>query len=400
MNKQTIRDVEWAGKRALVRVDFNVPQDDAGNVTDDTRIRAALPSIRYLLEHGANGVVLMSHLGRPKGKANPKYSMRPVVERLFELLPEAREVRKTEAITGPAAEAAATALGPGMVLMLENTRFDPREEANDPAMAAELARLGDVFVNDAFGAAHRANASTEGVAHFLPAVAGFLMEKELEFIGGALERPKRPFVTIIGGAKISDKIGVIDNLLGKVDALLIGGGMANTFLLAEGRQLGDSLVEPDSVGVAAELIAKARTANVRLLLPSDTVIADAFSADAARQTVAVDAVPTGWRVLDIGPRTVQAYRDEIARAQLLIWNGPMGVFELEPFAAGTRAIAEAMAEAGARGATTIVGGGDSVAAVEQAGLADRMSHVSTGGGASLELLEGKTLPGVAALLDR
>lgn len=400
MNKQTIRDVEWAGKRALVRVDFNVPQDDAGNVTDDTRIRAALPTIRYLLEHGANGVVLMSHLGRPKGKANPKYSMRPVVERLFELLPEAREVRKTEAITGPAAEAAAAALGPGMVLMLENTRFDPREEANDPAMAAELARLGDVFVNDAFGAAHRANASTEGVAHFLPAVAGFLMEKELEFIGGALERPKRPFVTIIGGAKISDKIGVIDNLLGKVDALLIGGGMANTFLLAEGRQLGDSLVEPDSVGVAADLIAKARAANVRLLLPSDAVIADAFSADAARQTVAVDAVPTGWRVLDIGPRTVQAYRDEIARAQLLIWNGPMGVFELEPFAAGTRAIAEAMAEAGARGATTIVGGGDSVAAVEQAGLADRMSHVSTGGGASLELLEGKTLPGVAALLDR
>jgi phosphoglycerate kinase len=400
MNKQTIRDVEWAGKRALVRVDFNVPQDEAGNVTDDTRIRAALPTIRYLLEHGANGVVLMSHLGRPKGKVNPKYSMRPVVERLFELLPEAHEVRKTEAITGEAAVAAAGALGPGMVLMLENTRFDPREEKNDPEMAGELAQLGDVFVNDAFGAAHRANASTEGVAHHLPAVAGFLMEKELEYIGGALEAPKKPFVTIIGGAKISDKIGVIENLLGKVDALLIGGGMANTFLLAQGKELGDSLVERESVGLAGDLIAKAQASGVRLLLPVDAVIADAFSAEANTKTVSADAVPAGWRVLDIGPETVRLYSDEIGKAQLLIWNGPMGVFELEPFATGTRAVASAMAAAAARGATTIVGGGDSVAAVEQAGLAEQMSHVSTGGGASLELLEGKTLPGVAALKDK
>jgi phosphoglycerate kinase len=400
MNKKTIRDVEWAGKRALVRVDFNVPQDEAGNVTDDTRIRAALPTIRYLLEHGANGVVLMSHLGRPKGKVDPRYSMRPVVERLFELLPEAQEVRKTEAITGPAAEAAAADLKPGIVLMLENTRFDPREEKNDPQMAAELARLGDIFVNDAFGAAHRANASTEGVAHVLPGVAGFLLEKELEYIGGALENPRHPFVTIIGGAKISDKIGVIENLLGKVDALLIGGGMANTFLLAQGKAVGDSLVEPDSLEVARDLIAKARAADVRLLLPVDALIADAFSADAQKRVVSVDAVPEGWRILDIGPETVKLYSEEIARAQLVIWNGPMGVFEMEPFAAGTHAIAQAMAAASERGATTIVGGGDSVAAVEQAGLAEKMSHVSTGGGASLELLEGKVLPGVAALQDR
>lgn len=400
MNKQTIRDVEWAGKRALVRVDFNVPQDETGAVTDDTRIRAALPTIRYLLEHGANGVVLMSHLGRPKGKVNPKYSMRPVVERLFELLPEAKEVRKTEAITGEAAVAAASALGPGVVLMLENTRFDPREEKNDPEMSRELAQLGDLFVNDAFGAAHRANASTEGVAHHLPAVAGFLLEKELEYIGGALENPKQPFVTIIGGAKISDKIGVIENLLGKVDALLIGGGMANTFLLAQGKQLGDSLVEAESVSLAGDLLAKAQAAGVRLLLPVDAIIADAFSADAKTQTVAADAVPAGWRVLDIGPETVKLYSDEIGKAQLVIWNGPMGVFEMEPFAGGTRAVAQAMAAAAARGATTIVGGGDSVAAVEQAGLADKMSHVSTGGGASLELLEGKSLPGVAALASK
>lgn len=313
MNKQTIRDVEWAGKRALVRVDFNVPQDETGAVTDDTRIRAALPTIRYLLEHGANGVVLMSHLGRPKGKVNPKYSMRPVVERLFELLPEAKEVRKTEAITGEAAVAAASALGPGVVLMLENTRFDPREEKNDPEMSRELAQLGDLFVNDAFGAAHRANASTEGVAHHLPAVAGFLLEKELEYIGGALENPKQPFVTIIGGAKISDKIGVIENLLGKVDALLIGGGMANTFLLAQGKQLGDSLVEAESVSLAGDLLAKAQAAGVRLLLPVDAIIADAFSADAKTQTVAADAVPAGWRVLDIGPETVKLYSERYIR---------------------------------------------------------------------------------------
>lgn len=398
MNKKTIRDVDWAGKRALVRVDFNVPLDDQGQITDDTRIRAALPTIRYLLEHGAS-LVLMSHLGRPKGKPNPKYSLRPVVERLFELLPEAKEVKKTEAITGPAAEAAVAMLKPGQVLVLENTRFDPREEPNDPAMAAELAKLGDVFVNDAFGTAHRANASTEGVAHYLPAVAGFLMEKELTYIGGALNNPQRPFVTVIGGAKISDKIGVIENLLGKVDALLIGGGMANTFLLAKGLNVGDSLVEPDSVPVAQQLMARAEERGARLLLPVDVVIADAFSADAQRQVVDVSDIPAGWRVLDIGPKTIEQYSAEIRAARTVIWNGPMGVFELEPFAVGTRAIAQAMAEAAANGAITIVGGGDSVAAVEQAGLADKMSHVSTGGGASLELLEGRVLPGVAALQD-
>jgi len=323
MAKKTIRDVDWAGKRALVRVDFNVPLDDAGSITDDTRIRAALPTIRHLLEQGANGVVLMSHLGRPKGKVNPKYSMRPVVERLFELLPEAAEVKKTEAVTGEAAEAAASALRPGQVLMLENTRFDAREEKNDPEMAQELARLGDVFVNDAFGAAHRANASTEGVAHLLPAVSGLLMEKELQFIGGALEEPARPFVTIIGGAKISDKIGVIENLLGKVDALLIGGGMANTFLLAQGKQLGDSLVEPDSVELAGSLIARAQERGVRLMLPVDATIADAFSADANTRAVGVDEVPEGWRVLDIGPRTIELYAGEVRAARTVIWNGPM-----------------------------------------------------------------------------
>jgi phosphoglycerate kinase len=399
MAKKTIRDVEWAGKRALVRVDFNVPQDDTSAITDDTRIRAALPTIRYLLEHGAS-VVLMSHLGRPKGKVNPKYSMRPVVERLFELLPEANEVKKTEAITGAGAEAAAASLKPGQVLMLENTRFDPREEQNDPEMSAELAKLGDVFVNDAFGAAHRANASTEGVAHHLPGVAGFLMEKELAFIGGALEDPARPFVTIIGGAKISDKIGVIDNLLGKVNALLIGGGMANTFLLAQGKNMGDSLIEPESIEMARDLLAKAEKSGARLLLPVDAIIADAFSATANTQTVSVDKVPAGWRILDIGPETAKTYAAEVKGAKTVIWNGPMGVFEMEPFAKGTFAVAQAMADASALGAITIIGGGDSVAAIEQAGLAEKMSHVSTGGGASLELLEGKVLPGVAALADK
>nr|WP_044200294.1 phosphoglycerate kinase [Oscillochloris trichoides] len=399
MAKKTIRDVEWAGKRALVRVDFNVPQDEQGAITDDTRIRAALPTIRYLLEEGAS-VVLMSHLGRPKGKINPKYSMRPVVERLFELLPEATEVKKTEAITGPAAEAAAASLRPGQVLMLENTRFDAREEKNDPDMSAELARLGDIFVNDAFGAAHRANASTEGVAHHLEGVAGFLLEKELAFIGGALENPERPFVTIIGGAKISDKIGVIENLLGKVNTLLIGGGMANTFLLAQGKAMGKSLVEPDSLDLARSLMAKAEAAGTRLMLPVDAVLADAFSATANTQVVPVDAIPDGWQMLDIGPESAKLYAAEVVAAKTVIWNGPMGVFEMAPFAKGTFAVAQAMADASAQGAITIIGGGDSVAAIEQAGFADKMSHVSTGGGASLELLEGKILPGVAALADR
>lgn len=394
MKKRTIRDIDWQGKRALVRVDFNVPLDEQQQITDDTRIRAAVPTIQYLLDHGAS-VVLMSHLGRPKKQVVDKLRLAPVAQRLSELL--GREVKTVSVTVGPEAEAAAQALKPGEVLLLENTRFDPREEANDEGMARELAKLGDVYVNDAFGAAHRAHASTEGVARFLPAVSGFLMEKELEYIGGAIEHPEKPFVTVIGGAKISDKIGVIDNLLDKVDALLIGGGMANTFLLAQGHQVGDSLVEQDSVETAKDLMQKAQARNVRLLLPVDVVVADAFDNNANKKIVPVDQVEDGWRILDIGPETIKRYSDEIKRAKTVIWNGPMGVFELPAFAEGTRAIAQALADSGA---TTIIGGGDSVAAVEQMGLADKMSHISTGGGASLELLEGKELPGVAALNDK
>ncbi len=405
MNKKTVRDIDWKGKRALVRVDFNVPLDENGEITDDTRIVESLPTIRYLLEHGAS-VVLMSHLGRPnKAKSEEemvrKFSLKPAAERLFELL--ARDgvvtVNKTRVVSGEAAEAAAAALQPGEVLLLENTRFDKREEANDESLAAEFARLGDVYVNDAFGSSHRAHASTEGVARLLPGVAGLLLEKELNFLVGSIENPQRPFVTIIGGAKISDKIGVIENLLGKVDALLIGGGMANTFLAAQGHDMGDSLVEQDSIATARDLLDKARAAGVKLLLPTDAVIANAFSADAERQVVELGSVPAGWRMLDIGPASVAAFSNEIVNAKTVVWNGPMGVFEIEPFAAGTNAIAQAMAQATAAGAVTIVGGGDSVAAIEQSGLADQVSHISTGGGASLELLEGKVLPGVAVLQD-
>ena len=394
MNKQTIRDIDWNGKRALVRVDFNVPLDENRAVTDDTRIRAALPTIHYLLDHGAS-VVLMSHLGRPKKKVAEEFRLKPAADRLQELL--GKPVKTTSATTGAEAESAANALQSGEVLLLENTRFDPREESNDLAMAEELAKLGDVYVNDAFGAAHRAHASTEGVARYLPAVAGLLMERELAALGGALDDPQRPFVTIIGGAKISDKISVIENLLGKVDSLLIGGGMANTFLLAQSKSIGDSLAEPDSVAEAARLLEEAQGRGVDLVLPSDVVIADAFSADANHKTVSVDDVPDGWRILDIGPETRQAFAQVVHNARTVIWNGPMGVFEMEPFAAGTRAVAQALAESEG---ITIIGGGDSVAAVEQMHLADKMTHISTGGGASLELLEGKILPGVAALNDK
>lgn len=394
MNKQTIRDIDWQGKRALVRVDFNVPLDDQQQITDDTRITAAVPTIQYLLDHGAS-VVLMSHLGRPKKKVVDTLRLDPVARRLGEVL--SREVEKVGVTTGAEAEQAAQRLQPGDVLLLENTRFDAREEANDPSMAQELARLGDVYVNDAFGAAHRAHASTEGVARHLPAVAGLLMEKELEYIGGAIESPKKPFVTVIGGAKISDKIGVIENLLGQVDALLIGGGMANTFLLAQDHAVADSLVEQESVGVARDLLQQAEQRGVKLLLPVDVVVADAFDNNANRQTVAVDAVPDGYRILDIGPATIKQYSAVIKDARTVIWNGPMGVFEMPNFADGTRAVAQALADSQA---TTIIGGGDSVAAIEQMGLADKMSHISTGGGASLELLEGKELPGVAALNDK
>lgn len=343
MAKQTIRDIDWKGKRALIRVDFNVPLEE-GRISDDTRIRAAVPTIQYLLDHGA-AVVLMSHLGRPKKKVVDSMRLSIPAARLSELL--GRDVKTIGVTTGPEAEQAVSALKAGDVLMLENTRFDAREEANESSMAEELARLGDVYVNDAFGAAHRAHASTEGVARLLPAVSGLLMEKELRALGGAIEDPKRPFVTIIGGAKISDKIGVIDNLLGKVDALLIGGGMANTFLLAQGKQLGDSLIEADSVETAAKLLEQAKKSGVSLLLPSDAVIADAFDVKANTRVVSVDAVPTGWRILDIGPETRKVFAEQVAKAKTVIWNGPMGVFEMEPFAAGTRAVAQALADSSA-----------------------------------------------------
>jgi phosphoglycerate kinase len=394
MAKKTIRDIDWSGKRALVRVDFNVPMED-GQITDDTRIRASLPTIRYLIDHGAS-VVLMSHFGRPKKKVVDSLRLAPAAKHLSELL--GKPVATVGVTSGPEAEVAAQALKPGDVLLLENTRFDGREEANDESMARDLARLGDVYVNDAFGAAHRAHASTEGVAHFLPAVSGLLMERELEALGGLLTNPKRPFVAIIGGAKISDKVGVIINLLKLVDTLLIGGGMANTFFLAQGIKVGDSLAEPDAVEEVNKILALVKDSKAELLLPSDAVIADAMSADANHKAIQVsDGVPDGWRILDIGPQTVANFAQQIKSAGTVLWNGPMGYFEAAPFAEGTRAIAQALAESKA---TTVLGGGDSVAAVEQMGLADKISHISTGGGASLELLEGRVLPGVAALNDR
>jgi phosphoglycerate kinase len=393
MAKKTIRDVDWSGKRALVRVDFNVPLDGT-TITDDTRIRSAIPTIQYLLDHGAS-VVLMSHLGRPKKKVVEGMRLAPAAARLGELL--GRPVQTVPVTVGPEAEAAAGALKPGDVLMLENTRFDTREEANDEGMSRELARLGDVYVNDAFGSAHRAHASTEGVARYLPAVSGFLMEKELEALGGLLENPESPFVAIIGGAKISDKVGVITNLMKMCDTLLIGGAMANTFFLAQGLKVGASLAEPTAVETAQQIMEAAKSSKAELLLPTDVVIADAMSADANSKVVASDTVPDEWRILDIGPATVAAFSAKIKGARTVVWNGPMGYFEAEPFAAGTRAIAQAMAECTGK---TVIGGGDSVAAVEQAGLAEKMTHISTGGGASLELLEGQTLPGVAALNDK
>jgi len=391
MNKKTIEDVGWSGKRALVRCDFNVPLDENRNITDDIRIREAVPTIKYLLDHGA-AVVLCSHLGRPRGKVVEEMRLTPVAARLSELL--GKPVKALDDCVGPAVEAAVAAMKPGDVILLENLRFHAEEEKNDPEFAKQLAKLGDVFVNDAFGTAHRAHASTAGVADYLPAVAGFLMKKEIDFLGSAVQNPKRPFVAILGGAKISDKIGVIENLLSKADVLLIGGGMANTFLKARGLEMGDSLVEEGSLDQARELMAKGGD---KLVLPVDVVVADAFSADAHKKTVPVDQVQPGWRVLDIGPETVKLFADKIAGAQTVVWNGPMGVFEMEPFAQGTFAIARALAESGA---TTIIGGGDSAAAVEQSGLADRITHISTGGGASLEFLEGIELPGIAVLDDK
>jgi phosphoglycerate kinase len=399
MAKLSVRDLppeKLRGRRALVRVDFNVPLDAHGHVTDDTRIRAALPTIELLLERGAR-VVLLSHLGRPKGKPNPKYSLEPVARRLTELLPK-RSVTFVESTDTDEAQKASMELEDGQVLLLENTRFLGGEETNDARLARALAQLGDLYVNDAFGAAHRAHASTEGVAHYLqPAVAGLLMEKELAYLQGALEHPKHPFVSILGGAKISGKIDVIDALLPKVDALLIGGAMACTFYKAMGLETGKSLVEADRVEMARQLLEKAGT---RLILPHDAVVAPDIDAGSEARAVPKDQIPPDMMMLDIGPRTAESYGRAIVTAKTVLWNGPMGVFEKPPFDKGTRAVAEAMAKATTLGATTIVGGGDSAAAVEQFGLASKMSHVSTGGGASLEFLEGKILPGVAALTDK
>lgn len=394
MNKQSVKDINVQGKRVLVRVDFNVPVDEQQKITDDTRIRAALPTLRYLLGEGAK-LILISHFGRPKGQVNPKYSLSPVAVRLSELL--GQEVPLAQDCIGPEVMAQVQALKNGQAILLENVRFHAEEEKNDPEFAKQLAALADLYVNDAFGTAHRAHASTEGVAHYIPAVAGFLMEREVEVLGKALENPARPFVAIIGGAKVSDKIGVIENLLNKVDVLIIGGGMANTFLKAQGYSLGKSLVEEDKLALASELLVKAKTLGVEIALPQDVVVAKEFKAEAKHRTVAVDQIGEDEMALDIGSTSAEAFAKHIASAQTIVWNGPMGVFEMESFAQGTEKVAQAVA---ACSGTTIVGGGDSVAAVEKMGLAEQLTHISTGGGASLEFLEGKVLPGVAALNAR
>jgi phosphoglycerate kinase len=388
-NKQTINDLDVSGKRALVRVDFNVPLKN-GAITDDTRIRAALPTIHQLLKAGAS-VVLMSHLGRPKG-ADPSQSLQPAAVRLSELL--GKPVLFANDCIGADVQAQAAALKPGDVLLLENLRYHNAEEKNDPDFAKQLAALGDVYVLDAFGSAHRAHASVEAVAHFLPAAAGLLMEKEINFLGKVLKDPERPLVAIIGGAKISDKLPVINNLIPLVDKLIIGGGMANTFLKAQGYELGDSLVENDAIDQARELLA---CCSGKLMLPLDVVVADAFSNDANTAEVTVGQIKPGWRALDIGPHTIEQYRKALEDARMIVWNGPMGVFEMPKFATGTNSIALAVSQCTG---ITVIGGGDSVAAIEQAGLADKVSHISTGGGASLEFLEGKLLPGVAALPEK
>lgn len=394
MNKKSIRDIDAAGKKVFIRVDYNVPMDKSGQITDDTRIRATLPTLNFLLEKGA-AIILASHLGRPKGAPEPQFSLAPVAQKLAGHL--GRDVAFAADCVGPVAAAAAEALQPGQVLLLENLRFHKEEEKNDAEFARQLASLAQIAVNDAFGVSHRAHASVEGITKYLPAVAGFLMEKEINFLGQAVAAPARPFAAIIGGAKVSDKIAVIENLLTKVDTMIIGGGMANTFIAAQGCPVGKSLVEPDKYELAKTLLADAKQRGVNLLLPVDFVIADAFAADAASKIVSSDAVEDGWMALDIGPKTAELYAQALAGAKTIVWNGPMGVFEMEAFAKGTEAVARAVASADA---TSIVGGGDSVAAIEKMGLADQITHISTGGGASLEFLEGKSLPGIAALQDK
>ena len=389
-NKKSITDIDVKGKRVLVRVDYNVPIKDA-KVTDDTRIVAAMPTVEYLLAHGA-AVILFSHLGRPKGGPDPKYSLRPVAAHLSGLM--GKPVAFADDCVGPVAQAAAKALKPGEILVLENTRFHPEEEKNDPELAKKMASLADIYVNDAFGSAHRAHASTEGVAHYLPAVAGFLMEEEIQYLGETIANPKHPFIAILGGAKISDKIGVIRNLLTKADQILIGGGMANTFLKAKGYQMGDSLYEEDALDTAHQLLQSGAT---NIQLPVDVVIGDRFDAEAEKKIIAIGSVPDGWRILDIGPETVANFGKILAGAGTIVWNGPMGVFEFPRFAEGTIGVAKAVATSDA---VSIIGGGDSVAAINQAGLAGQITHISTGGGASLEMLEGLDLPGLVALQDK
>jgi len=389
-NKKTVKDINVKGKKVIVRVDFNVPLKD-GKVGDDTRIQAALPTINYLLEQGA-ALILCSHLGRPKGEPDPAYSMKPVAEYLNGLVKN--KVIFSNECVGPVAEKAAADLKPGEILVLENTRFYPGETKNDPAMSKQLAALADIFVNDAFGSAHRAHASTVGVADYLPAVAGFLLEKEIMFLDAAIEDPKHPFVAILGGAKVSDKIGVIKNLLGKADTVLIGGGMANTFFKAQGYPVGDSLVEDESLDTARELVI---AGGAKLRLPIDIFIADKFENDAKTKVMDVGPVPDGWRILDIGPATMENFAKAVSDAGTVVWNGPMGVFEMSNFSKGTFAVAKAIAESSA---ISIIGGGDSAAAIQESGLADKITHISTGGGASLEMLEGIQLPGLIALQDK
>ena len=398
-NKKNVTDIDVTGKKVLLRCDFNVPmaKDGSGVITDDKRIRAALPTIQYLLEHDA-AVIACSHMGKPKGEWKPELSMAPVAKRLSELL--GKDVILAKDIVGEDAKAKAAALKPGQILLLENLRYDNGETKNDPAFAkalADLAGAEGIYVSDAFGTVHRAHASTAGVAAYLPAVSGFLIQKELEVIGGALAAPKRPLVAILGGSKVSSKIGVINNLLEIADTIIIGGGMAYTFSAAQGGKIGDSLLEEDWKGYALEMIDKAKAKGVKLLLPVDTVIADKFAADANADGVESGQIPDGWQGLDIGPKTVELYCDAVKDAGTVIWNGPMGVFEFEKFAVGTKAVAEALSKTDA---ITIIGGGDSAAAVQQLGYADKMTHISTGGGASLEFMEGKVLPGIACLQDK
>jgi len=394
MNKKTIEDIDVAGKKVIVRVDFNVPLDANGKITDDKRIVGALPTIKYLVDKGAK-TILVSHLGRPKEGFEDKYSMKPTAVRLGELL--GKEVIMAKDVIGEDAKAKAAALKDGEVLMLENVRFHKEETKNNPEFAKELASLAEIYVNDAFGTAHRAHASTAGLADYLPAVCGYLIKKEIEFMGKALANPDRPFVAILGGAKVSDKIAVIENLIDKVDTLIVGGGMAYTFLKAKGYSIGTSICEDDKVELAKTLLEKASAKGVNLLIPVDNVIAKEFNNDSERQVVASDSMPDGWMGMDIGPATIKLFADAVKNAKTVVWNGPMGVFEFANFATGTKEIAKAVAESGS---VSIVGGGDSAAAVEQLGFADKITHISTGGGASLEFLEGKVLPGIDVLMNK